>query len=78
LQVVGYYNEALKQSPEALRYLSSRGLQFRRSSTVSGLLRQPDAGYGLEERTASRRGDARTVAAAGILRETGHEHFNGS
>ena len=31
LQVVGYYNEALKQSPEALRYLSSR-------------LRQPDAG----------------------------------
>src|ERR1035438_3119076 len=27
LQVVGYYSETLKQSPEALKYLSSRGLQ---------------------------------------------------
>ncbi len=26
LQIVGYYNEALKQSPEALKYLASRGL----------------------------------------------------
>ena len=27
LQVVDYYNESLKQSPEALKYLESRGLQ---------------------------------------------------
>ena len=27
LQVVDYYNETLKQSPEAMKYLASRGLQ---------------------------------------------------
>ena len=27
LQVVGYYNETLKQSPEAMKYLESRGLK---------------------------------------------------
>src|ERR1039458_2633760 len=51
LQVVGYYNEALKQSPEALRYLSSRGLQ---SSEIIDRFRLGFAnrtlGYGLEDK----------------------------
>jgi len=54
LQVVGYYNEALKQSPEALRYLSSRGLQ---SSEIIDRFRLGFANrtlvMDLKERTAS-------------------------
>jgi DNA primase catalytic core len=80
LQVVGYYNEALKQSPEALRYLSSRGLQ---SSEIIDRFR-----LGFANRTLGYRLPAKNRAAGaemrgrlqklGILRESGHEHFNGS
>jgi DNA primase len=80
LQVVDYYNETLKQSPEALKYLESRGLQ---SSEMIDRFRLGFAnrtlGYRLPAKNraagAEMRGRLQTL---GILRESGHEHFNGS
>jgi DNA primase catalytic core len=80
LQVVGYYSETLKQSPEALKYLSSRGLQ---SSEMVERFRLGFAnrtlGYGLEEKNRVAGAEMRgRLQQLGIYRETGHEHFNGS
>ena len=80
LQVVDYYNESLKQSPEALKYLESRGLQ---SSEMIDRVRLGFAnrtlGYRLPAKNraagAEMRGRLQTL---GIYRESGHEHFNGS
>ena len=80
LQVVSYYNETLKQSPEAMKYLESRGLK---SSEIIDRFR-----LGFANRTLGYRLPAKNRAAGaemrgrlqkrGILRESGHEHFNGS
>jgi DNA primase catalytic core len=80
LQVVSYYSETLKQSPEAMRYLESRGLK---SSEIIDRFR-----LGFANRTLGYRLPAKNRAAGaemrgrlqklGILRESGHEHFNGS
>jgi DNA primase catalytic core len=80
LQVVDYYNETLKQSPEALKYLASRGL------TISEMIDRFRLGFA--NRTLGYRLPAKNRAAGaemrgrlqerGILRESGHEHFNGS
>ena len=80
LQVVGYYNETLKQSPEAIKYLESRGLK---SAEIIDRFR-----LGFANRTLGYRLPAKNRAAGaemrgrmqklGILRESGHEHFNGS
>jgi DNA primase catalytic core len=80
LQVVGYYNETLKQSPETMRYLESRGLK---SPEIIDRFR-----LGFANRTLGYRLPAKNRAAGaemrgrlqklGILRESGHEHFNGS
>jgi len=80
LQVVDYYSRTLKQSPEALKYLASRGLQ---SSEIIDRFKLGFAnrtlGYGLEGKNrvagAKMRGRLQRL---GILRESGHEHFNGS
>ena len=80
LQVVDYYNETLKQSPEAMKYLESRGLK---SSEIIDRFRLGFAnrtlGYRLPAKNraagAEMRGRLQTL---GILRESGHEHFNGS
>ena len=80
LQVVSYYNETLKQSPEAMKYLESRGLK---SPEIIERLRLGFAnrtlGYRLPAKNraagAEMRGRLQTL---GILRESGHEHFNGS
>jgi len=80
LQVTDYYNESLKQSPEALKYLESRGLQ---SSEIIDRFRLGFAnrtlGYRLPAKNraagAEMRGRLQTL---GIYRESGHEHFNGS
>src|SRR5580658_4426378 len=79
-QVVGFYHETLKQSPEALGYLEKRGL---RSEEMIRYFR-----LGFANRTLGLRLPAknRQTGAAmrtrlqtlGIIRETGHEHFNGS
>ena len=80
-EVVGFYHETLKNSPEALRYLESRGLmhpemigQFRLGFANRKLgLSLPDKN---RKAGAEMRGRLQRL---GILRaESGHEHMNGS
>ncbi len=79
-QAIGYYHATLQQSPEALAYLASRGLdhpelierfQLGFANRTLGL-RLPDknrnAGAQVRER----------LQRLGLLRDSGHEHFNGS
>jgi DNA primase catalytic core len=80
LQTVDYYSRTLKQSPEALKYLSSRGLQ---SSEIIDRFKLGFAnrtlGYGLEGKNRVAGAEMRgRLQRLGILRESGHEHFNGS
>jgi len=80
LQVVRYYHETLKETPEALKYLESRGLK---SSEMIERFRMGFAnrtlGYRLPEKNRVTGAELRgRLQRVGILRETGHEHFNGS
>ncbi|MBI5445008.1 MAG: toprim domain-containing protein, partial [Deltaproteobacteria bacterium] len=80
LQVVGYYNDVLKQSPEALAYLESRGL--RSSEVIDRFMlgyanrtlgyRLPGMGWKSGQEIRLR------LQKLGIFRGTGHEHFSGS
>jgi DNA primase catalytic core len=80
MQVVTYYNETLKQSPEAMKYLQSRGL------TSPEIIDRFKLGFA--NRTLGYRLPAKNRAAGaemrgrlqrlGVIRESGHEHFNGS
>ncbi|MEY3202296.1 MAG: primase, partial [Pseudomonadota bacterium] len=77
---IAYYHTRLKENPEALAYLAARGLNhpelidtFRLGFADRTLgLRLPDKKNKTGEalRTALQR--------VGLLRESGHEHFNGS
>ncbi len=79
-QVIGYYHATLKQSPEALAYLEQRGIcseeaidRFRlgfANRTLGLRLPAMNRKAGAEVRTRLQR--------LGVLRESGHEHFNGS
>ncbi|PZU43441.1 MAG: DNA primase [Microbacterium sp.] len=79
-QVIGYYHETLKQSPEALAYLASRGLshpelieRFR--------LGYADRTLGLRLPEKNRKAGAEIrgrLERIGIYRESGHEHLTGS
>ena len=79
-QVVAYYHETLKQSPEALKYLAARGLTnpemidtFRLGYANRTLgLRLPAKNRKTGEEMRTR------LQTVGIMRESGHEHFNGS
>jgi DNA primase len=79
-QVVDFYHEALKESPEALRYLESRGL------THPEMIEHFKLGYanrtlGYRLPATNRKAGAEMrgrLQQLGILRESGHEHFNGS
>ena len=78
-QVIGYYHETLLASPEALAYLERRGIASRELIECHRL--------GFANRTLGLRLPATQIKAgaevrgrlqkAGILRESGHEHFNG-
>ncbi len=80
VQVMGYYHQALKQSPEALAYLQARGL------THPELIDHFKLGFA--NRTLGLRlADKRRVEGAqmrarlerlGVYRASGHEHFTGS
>ena len=73
-QVVAYYHETLKQSPEALHYLESRGL--RSSEAISHFklgFANRTLGYRLPGPKARER-----LQRLGVIRESGHEHMNGS
>jgi DNA primase catalytic core len=80
MQVVDYYNETLKQSPEAMKYLTSRGLTSPEIISRFKLgFANRTLGYRLPAKNraagAEMRGRLQTL---GVLRESGHEHFNGS
>jgi DNA primase len=80
LQVVGYYQQSLKDSPEALAYLQSRGLNHPElldhfklgfaNRTLGLRLPQKNRVEGAQLRSRLER--------LGVYRESGHEHFNGS
>ena len=79
-QVIEFYHQTLKASPEALQYLDSRGLgtmelieRFKlgyANRTLAYRLAPKAFKAGAELRSALQR--------VGILRESGHEHLNGS
>jgi DNA primase len=79
-QVVDYYHETLKQSPEALAYLQSRGLAHPE------LINRFRLGYanrtlGLRLPEKNRKAGAEVrgrLERVGIYRSSGHEHFAGS
>ena len=80
LQVVAYYQQSLKDEPEALAYLQGRGLNHPELIDTFKL--------GFANRTLGLRlPDKRRLEGAqmrsrlerlGVYRESGHEHFNGS
>lgn len=79
-RVVAYYHTTLQQSPEAQDYLKSRGLaNAELIDTFQIGYANRTLGYRLPEKNraegAALRGKLQTL---GILRESGHEHFNGS
>src|SRR6185312_7518562 len=79
-QVVGYYHDTLKQSPDALTYLKSRGLEHPElverfklgyaNRTLGLRLPEKDRKAGAEIRGR--------LEAIGVYRGSGHAHFAGS
>ena len=80
LQVTRYYHEALKQTPEAQQYLLKRGLTSTEMIEHFQLgFANRTLGYGLPEKNRVVGAELRgRLQRLGILRESGHEHFNGS
>ena len=78
-QVIGYYHETLKSAPEALGYLRARGIARPRLIERFRLgFANRTLGYRLPEKSAGRQRAIRGGCSARSLRESGHEHFNGS
>lgn len=79
-QVADYYHDTLQQSPDALAYLAKRGLShpelvstFRlgyANRTLAYRLPNKNRLAGAEQRGR--------LQAVGVLRDSGHEHLNGS
>jgi DNA primase len=82
-QVVDYYHATLKQSPEALAYLESRGITGNAAAQAIDTFKLGYAnrtlGLRLPEKTRKAGADIRTrLEKLGVYRESGHEHMNGS
>lgn len=79
-QVIGYYHDTLKQSPEALDYLASRGLNHPELIERFQLgFANRTLAYRLPQKNRKEGAELRGLLQdIGILRESGHEHFNGS
>jgi DNA primase catalytic core len=79
-QTVDYYHATLKQSPEALAYLQSRGIDHPEAIERFKLgYANRTLGLRLPEKTRKAGADIRAkLEKLGIYRESGHEHFNGS
>ena len=79
-QVVGFYNETLKESPEGKDYLQQRGL--KNSEIIDHFklgLSNRTLCYRLPKKNRKEGEKIRThLQQLGIMRETGHEHFAGS
>ncbi len=79
-QVIDYYQETLKQSPEALAYLAARGLDHPEIVEKFKLgFANRTLGLRLPEKNR-RQGEAirGRLQKLGLYRATGREHFNGS
>ena len=79
-QVIDYYHETLKQTPDALAYLEKRGIADREAIETFKLgFSNRSLGYRLPKANrkdgAAIRGQLQQI---GLYRESGHEHFSGS
>lgn len=79
-QVVDYYHRTLLQSPEALAYLAKRGIADREAIETFQLgYANRTLGYYLPRKNRLEGAELRgRLQRLGLLRESGHEHFNGS
>ena len=79
-QVLGFYQETLQQSPEAMAYLAKRGLQHPELIARFKLgYANRSLGYRLPDKQLKAGAEQRgRLQAIGLLRDSGHEHFNGS
>jgi DNA primase len=79
-ETLSYYHERLKQSAEGLAYLQSRGLNHPELIQTFKLgLADRTLGLRLPEKNRKAGADIRArLQTIGLLRESGHEHFNGS
>jgi DNA primase catalytic core len=79
-QAIRYYQERLKQTPEALAYLARRGLDDAELIERHRLgFADRTLGLRLPEKTRKAGNEIRSrLQKLGLLRESGHEHFNGS
>jgi DNA primase catalytic core len=78
--VLDYYHQTLKQSPEALEYLTNRGLAHPELIDTFKLgYANRTLGYRLPEKNRKAGKELRgQLQEIGLLRSSGHEHFNGS
>jgi len=79
-QVVSYYHETLKASPEALAYLKARGIDHPEVVEKFKLgFANRTLGLRLPEKTRKAGAEIRErLTRLGLYRDTGREHFNGS
>ncbi|MCU7929139.1 MAG: toprim domain-containing protein, partial [Candidatus Thiodiazotropha sp. (ex Dulcina madagascariensis)] len=78
-QVVDYYHETLKNDAEGLAYLEKRGLNREALEHFKLGLANRTLGYRLPEKTRKAGAEIRgRLQTLGFLRDSGHEHFNGS
>jgi DNA primase catalytic core len=79
-QVIDYYHETLKASPEALEYLENRGLKNAELIDTFKLgFANRTLAYRLPQKNRQAGAEIRgKLQEIGILRDSGHEHFNGS
>lgn len=79
-RVVGYYHDTLKSSAEAQAFLASRGLADADLVDVFKLgFANRTLAYRLPSKTTKEGLEVRArLQRLGVIRESGHEHFNGS
>ncbi|THB69897.1 MAG: toprim domain-containing protein, partial [Gammaproteobacteria bacterium] len=79
-KVVDYYHQCLKESPEAIEYLEKRGINNPELIEKFKLgYANRTLGYRLPQKNRAEGAKVRgQLQEIGILRESGHEHFNGS
>jgi DNA primase catalytic core len=79
-QVVAFYHQTLTESPEALGYLQARRIDHPDALSAFRLgFANRTLGYRLPNKQRKEGAEVRgRLQALGVLRESGHEHFNGS
>jgi DNA primase len=79
-QVIDFYHQALLQSPEGLAYFANRGLNDAEMIARFKLgYANRTLGYHLPAKNVKAGAELKVrLQGIGILRESGHEHFNGS